>query len=122
MNGVEILASSEVLVDSAFNWGTFGCVCGGVFALCFIIGIIVCAICKCDWENLIGFALVGLMLGGIFGAGVGYGTSIPLTYETRYKVIVSNEVQMNDFVEKYEILDQEGKIYTVRERQTEQND
>lgn len=117
MNGVEILASSEVVVDSAFNWATFGWTCGGLFALCFVIGIIVCALCQCDWENLIGCALIGLMFGGIFGAGVGSGTSIPLAYETRYKVIVSDEVQMNDFVEKYEILYQEGKIYTVMERQ-----
>jgi Na+/melibiose symporter-like transporter len=35
---------------------------------------------------------------------------------TRYKVTISDEVSMNDFLERYEIVDQEGKIYTVRER------
>jgi len=117
MNGVEILASSEILVDSAFNWETFGWTCGGLFALCFVVGIITCLLCKCSWEYIICSAQVGIILGGIFGAGVGAGTSTPLAYETIYKVIVSDEVQMNNFVEKYEIIDQEGKIYTVMERQ-----
>lgn len=34
-----------------------------------------------------------------------------------YKVTISDEVSMNEFYEKYEVLDQEGKIYTVRERE-----
>ena len=32
------------------------------------------------------------------------------------KVIVEDTVQINDFLEYYEILDQDGKIYIVRER------
>lgn len=40
----------------------------------------------------------------------------PSKYETQYKVAVSDEVLMNEFNEKYEIVEQEGKIYTVRER------
>lgn len=35
---------------------------------------------------------------------------------TEYKVIVDDTVYMNEFLGKYEILDQDGKIYIVRER------
>lgn len=34
-----------------------------------------------------------------------------------YKVTIDDSVSMNEFLEKYEILDQEGKIYTVKERE-----
>lgn len=34
-----------------------------------------------------------------------------------YKVTIDNSVSMNEFLDKYEILDQEGKIYTVKERE-----
>jgi hypothetical protein len=34
-----------------------------------------------------------------------------------YKVTIDDSVSMNEFLDKYEILDQEGKIYTVRERE-----
>ena len=37
-------------------------------------------------------------------------------YETRYQVAVDNSVSMNEFQDKYEIIEVEGKIYTVKER------
>ena len=37
-------------------------------------------------------------------------------YETYYQVTVDNSVSMNKFQDKYEIIEVEGKIYTVRER------
>lgn len=37
-------------------------------------------------------------------------------YETHYQVTVDNSVNMNEFQNKYEIIEVEGKIYTVRER------
>ena len=37
-------------------------------------------------------------------------------YETRYQVTVDNSVSMNEFQNKYEIIEVEGKIYTVKER------
>ena len=36
-------------------------------------------------------------------------------YETRYQVTVDNSVSMNEFQNKYEVIEVEGKIYTVRE-------
>lgn len=37
-------------------------------------------------------------------------------YETRYQVAVDDSVSMNEFQSKYEIIEVESKIYTVRER------
>lgn len=37
-------------------------------------------------------------------------------YETRYQVTVDDLVSMNEFQNKYEIIEVEGKIYTIRER------
>ena len=34
-----------------------------------------------------------------------------------YKVTIDDSVSMNEFLDKYEILDQEGKIYTVKEKE-----
>ena len=36
-------------------------------------------------------------------------------YETRYQVTVDDSVSMNEFQDKYEIIEIEGKIYTVKE-------
>ena len=37
-------------------------------------------------------------------------------YETRYQVTADDSVSMNKFQDKYEIIEVEGKIYTVKER------
>lgn len=37
-------------------------------------------------------------------------------YETRYQVTIDDSVSMNEFQNKYEIIEVEGKIYTVKER------
>jgi hypothetical protein len=34
---------------------------------------------------------------------------------TRYKVTISDDVKLVEFLEQYEILDTEGEIYTIRE-------
>lgn len=36
-------------------------------------------------------------------------------YETHYQVTVDDSVSMNEFQDKYEIIEIEGKIYTVKE-------
>ena len=56
----------------------------------------------------------GIMAGAIFGGGI---FATPASYETHYKVAIDDSVSMNEFLDKYEILDQEGKIYTVKERE-----
>ena len=37
-------------------------------------------------------------------------------YETVYDIIIGDEVNFNDFNEHYEIIDQNGNIYTVKEK------
>ena len=34
---------------------------------------------------------------------------------TQYKVTISEDVKLDEFLERYEILDTEGEIYTIRE-------
>ena len=36
------------------------------------------------------------------------------TGEYKYKVTIDDTVSLNEFYEKYEIIDQEGKIYTIK--------
>ena len=40
--------------------------------------------------------------------------------ETHYQVIIEDSVPINKFLEKYEIVDQEGQILIVKERETDE--
>lgn len=44
------------------------------------------------------------------------GNSKEVYSHEEYKVIIDDSVSLNDFYEKYEIIDREGEIYTVMER------
>lgn len=117
MTGVEILAVEEVATEFAFNW-TVGLITMAIVAvvLTFILCFLVCERPD-DWRCWLASAFGGVLIGVLFGTLFGTAHEIPTGYETQYKVTISDEVQLNEFNEKYEIIEQDGKIYTVRERE-----
>ncbi len=113
MNGVEILASSEIVAEVVFNWFAFTI----VFVIITIIAAFVAyAIDDSIDEKITTFFIIAILLGGFLGLVAGVSFVTPTKYETHYKVTIDDSVSMNEFLDKYEILDQEGKIYTVKER------
>lgn len=62
-----------------------------------------------NWFFALGVALF------LFGMGVGIFAPKELT--SRYQVIVEDDVNFNAFLDKYKIIDQNGLIYTVEERE-----
>ena len=116
MTGVEILAVKEVVAASAFCWPAFWVTLG-----VFLIGLTVLGLYLSHVEYLgtgiiIFCIIMGLIGGAIIGGMGGWLLAEPTEYETEYKVTIDDAVSMNEFLERYEIIDQEGKIYTVREK------
>lgn len=117
MTGVEILAANEVVSAYAFNWHVYILMCT---ASTFVMSLVVGFGCYFDiggWSFVYG-AIFGLLFGALIGILPAKET-LPSEYVMEYKVTISDEVSMNDFLARYEIVDQEGKIYTVREREGE---
>ena len=120
MTGVEILTSAQVATEHVFNWSGFEIVVGAVFAISMLLSLW----CYHDTNEATAFVFfggVGIAFGLIFGCIVGDSCKIPASYETQYKVTISDEVSMIEFYEHYEVIDQEGKIFTVRERTEDAN-
>lgn len=115
MDGVEILAMKEVATAFTFNWiASF--ICFGVIFTIFILVGFAMSVHFDDWRQMIVGLIAGTLLGAAFGCAFGCGLETPTKFENQYKVIISDEVSMNEFLDRYEIIEQEGKIYTVRER------
>lgn len=117
MTGVEILATEQVATAFGFGWGVFwitGLLVGVVLAFAFW-GFAECN--HLGTGGTIVTVIIGFLIGmGVFGTLIGANTNgAPTAYETHYKVTISDEVPMNEFLERYEIIDQEGKIFIVRE-------
>lgn len=117
MNGVEILSAQEVATTITYNVpATWIIAC--VTLVCFIgLGIYMTVKDKDSVWLLLNF-IIGFVAAMFIGGVVAATTGTTVEYETRYKVTISDEVSMNEFLDKYEIIEQEGKIYTVRERES----
>ena len=117
MIGVEILATEEVAIAwASWNWKGFLLTVELAFFIAIIAGILAGG--SDGWELGVTIFLIVFIVGSaLFGTMVGCSTGEPTEYETQYKVVIDDSVSMNEFTEKYKIIDQEGKIYTVREKE-----
>ena len=113
MTGVEILSSETICNTFIPDWWI------GVGFLAIMVGGLVCAI-LCCYTKYSAIGVVCLMLTGFLWTGLTYFSLTPNTNNPshiEYKVTIDDSVSMNEFLDKYEILDQEGKIYTVKEKE-----
>ena len=79
----------------------------------FVFSILTIATIESEKRFLIPLILAALC----FAAGVCTGLFGPYKNEIYYQVTISDEVNFNEFNEKYEIIEQNGLIYTIRERE-----
>ena len=111
MTGVEILSSETIY--NTFVLSTFA-IAGAVLGIiCLIIFFIISFECG---DRFILSAIFGVL--GLIGITIGIFGCVTNTNSIdyiEYKVIIEDSVPMNEFLNKYEILDQEGRIYTVKE-------
>lgn len=114
--GIEFLASQEIITKYAFNWLPFWIVFGIIFGTTLTLGIVSVINDECEWPVIPALGTVGLIFGLFFGAAIGDELAKPIEYTTEYKVIVEDNVSLAEFYECYEVVGQEGKIFTVRER------
>ena len=116
MNGLEILAERIIYQFNPFN---IFFLLGVAFGIPIFIWIIHTA--KQEKSLDIPLVILALVLVFVIGLVCGVATmATPLVdREIRYieyQVIIDDSVFMNEFLDYYEILGQNGKIYTVKER------
>lgn len=114
IQGIEVLSTFKVVSATIFNLNVFGWVFAIVITICTCIGFIMIA--DCHWTVIPVMIIVGAFGGALLGCIFGSSFPKPVAYENHYKVTVSEEVSMMEFLDKYEIIEQEGKIFTIREK------
>lgn len=60
--------------------------------------------------------LVTISIVGFVGCIIGMAIETDEIIDTKYQVTISEDVNFVEFMDKYEIIDQKGKIYTIKER------
>lgn len=116
MNGVEILNSTEVVVESTSNWWLAGIVWIVAVVACGIIAYGVNLESYNKGDAVVAGCMVGALIGLLLWIMVSAMTSEPVVHETQYEITIDDSVSMKEFTDKYEIIEQRGEIYVVREK------
>jgi hypothetical protein len=109
MTGVEILSSTIFYKTILPEW-VFIITFVGIF--CFFVSTLFCLL---EGKKLLTVIFLIMTIISIIL------TTLTTTFSDtidhiKYKVIIEDSVSMNEFYEYYEVIEQEGKIFTVRER------
>ena len=112
MAGVTILGSEIVMMEHPL-FLTFGATGVGLLIAALILGIIF----KNSKREL---GLKFMLTFGILGAfvafgGMGWASINKVEDYVKYDVLVSEDVNFQEFYNKYEILEAKGQVYTVKE-------
>lgn len=112
IDGVTIL-NTEFIDTSRILAAVLLYIFAGIAAVLVVV-LIILMIKNLDFEPL---GIIAVLLCGAFGTGVFLAAQDERIGEqyTQYEVIISDDVSMNDFMSTYEILEQRGEIYMIRE-------
>ena len=109
MSGVEILETTEVVADYVPKLDAFLITFGAMIALFAAFGFVTCFWLK-DWAHMIVCVVTGATMGIIAGLVVVFNYADPPHPYTQYKVTISDDVKMSEFLDRYEVIRQDGKI------------
>lgn len=114
MEGVRILAE-HVVFNTTYNWGFS--VAGLVLGLFAIFCLVLTIIDLVYGEDTLEVGVVFVLMFS-FGSCFFFATanSEKVLSHIEYKVIIEDNVEFNEFLSHYEILEQDGEIYTVKEK------
>lgn len=119
MNGVTILNSVEIVAETAHGWNT-RC----TISFCIMIAGLLLLLCMLwisgKWREKVFtvFSVIGsaLFVLGLVFTLLFYKIENPISYKIQYQVTADDSVSLNEFLENYNIISIDGKIYTVEEK------
>lgn len=110
MDGVTILNTYVEEMAVMQPW----CAIGMTLSIGGIVGLAIFAIISGSYPDCHWLRMGIIILAICFVVGILIGIFAPRETEDRHQVIIDDSVSFNEFYEHYEVLEINGKIYTVR--------
>ena len=110
MEGIEVLATIPEGTNLVVNLPV-AIIAGGIIWLVFGIWLATYT------DNIFVGLLSGFLIGFVIFAAIIDMSAEYTEFIDIYKVTISDEIKLNEFNERYVIINQEGKIYTIKERE-----
>lgn len=113
INGIDVLLTERVVTKTCPNTKLCLIVAGIVIS----VFVIICIVSSCidfDAKRLGLLCKLGVLSALACSLITGFITNKPVEYETHYTVTISDEVNFHEFIQNYEIIKQEDKLFTIR--------
>ena len=111
LDGITLLDAGTKVISYTWGW-TWGGFIAAIFAILLIVASIICMIDGTGGDIFfIAAIFVGMLSLFIFAHAK------PAKTINTYSVIIDDSVSMTEFYDKYEVLNIEGKIFTITERE-----
>lgn len=112
IQGIEILSQEPIM---AGNTALAVTLCISIIVICVIVSVVLAVYTGEELWGLL--AALGVFLGIVIGALTDCVFTVKPTGKYEYKVTIDDTVPLSEFYEKYEIIEQDGKIFTIREKE-----
>ena len=107
LNGMEILSQEVIpIMKSHYGWK--------IIAVTLLVMMFVYILASILFNDVIGSILALFVV--LIGMYMDCTTQDKVGEYIQYKVTISDDVNFVEFTERYEVLEQDDKIYTIRER------
>lgn len=117
MDGVTILSTYEQSITEEANYVALACMIVGILSIFVILGKYLSWYFDEKYPYVV-CIIIGCVLSIITTVGLESAHNKTHTvYETHYKAIIADNVYMNEFLDKYEIVGTEGEIYIIKNRE-----
>lgn len=110
IKGIEVLATNNIYTCA--DWCSIGFEVSLIIAILLFLLILLCNV---DVPYIMGICEISFICAVIFALCMGYNHS--KLDHVEYQVTISDDVPAVEFNSKYEIVNQNGKIYTIKEKE-----
>lgn len=115
MEGITILKVYDTIVDYMPGWSWLGFFIALAFLIVAIVSVVYMVNTK-DYSIMPFLAL--LIITACFIGGIVFATAEPV-YEKRQDIYIHGDINMDEFTSRYEIIEQDGLVFTVVEKSTD---
>lgn len=115
MEGITVLKVYDSLVTNVPGWSWLGLIVA-LATLAISTLIIVYMVSTKDYSMAV-FLILVLGLGSLM-SGIVFATAEPV-YEKRQDIYIHGDINMDEFTSRYEIIEQDGLVFTVVEKSTD---
>lgn len=114
MNGIEILNQTEIVQTPL--WAKL-LLCIGMIIM--VLSVVISLFAANSYKEVLAMVFLIVALISCIGAIIGLFSTVFITEPTgkyKYDCLISEDVSMTEFYEKYEVIETNGKIWTIKEK------